>query len=269
MWYPNYSKQYCTADEELPSWNLVLYPVSQFPHYFPGWLDLIKCQKTQRPKTCRFFQVETWLSKVSWILRFTSTEKHPIVQKPNPIKKTNVDLDDIINKIDDANRKAELRSCQNFLVNSERERVRHKIFNYAIENIRAKIVDEKLDHFFNNLQYTAKVNIVFGLILKTIEIGGFRYFYARENITLLDRSKFSCTTDDLTKLKDILNKTDVIASCSRQRMNTTWKIYKLTNLTVFAALFKHVPMGWKDAILPKPLLRNGTINCVTFKENTI
>ena len=42
----------------------------------------------------------------------------------------------------------------------------------------------------------------------------------------------------------------------------------MTNLTVFAALLKDVPVGCKDAVLPEPLLRNGTINCLTFQENT-
>ena len=31
--------------------------------------------------------------------------------------------------------------------------------------------------------------------------------------------------DDLAKLKDILNKIDVIESCSRRRMNIKWKFY--------------------------------------------
>ena len=108
----------------------------------------------------------------------------------------------------------------------------------------------------------------FGFILKNIEDGGFRYFYAHENNTLLDRSKLVCTHDDLAKLKDFLNKTDVIESCSRERMNADWRFYKLTKLTVFAAVLKDVPMGCKDAVLLEPLLRNGTINCLTYDENT-
>ena len=51
-------------------------------------------------------------------------------------------------------------------------------------------------------------------------------------------------------------------------MNTMWRFYQLTNLTVFAALLKDVPMGCKNAVLPKPLLKNHTINCLTFEENT-
>ena len=46
------------------------------------------------------------------------------------------------------------------------------------------------------------------------------FFYAHENNTLLDRSKLVCTKDDLSKLKDILNKTDLIESCSRENLST-------------------------------------------------
>ena len=42
----------------------------------------------------------------------------------------------------------------------------------------------------------------------------------------------------------------------------------MTNLTVFAALLKDVPMGCKNAVLFELLLRNGTINCLTYEENT-
>ena len=179
-----------------------------------------------------------------------------------------VEVEHIGGDVDDHTLREELRSCQHFLVDSELERARHKVFNYAVETLNETIVNEKLDHFFNNLKCAAKVNLAFGFILKNIEDGGFRYFYAHENNTLLDRSKLVCTHDDLAKLKDFLSKTDVIESCSRERMNTKWRFYKLTNLTVFAALHKDVHMGCKNAVLPEPLLRNGTINCLTGEENT-
>ena len=51
-------------------------------------------------------------------------------------------------------------------------------------------------------------------------------------------------------------------------MNTKWRFYRLTNLTVFAALLKDVPMGCKNAVLPEPLLRKRTINCLYYEENT-
>ena len=179
-----------------------------------------------------------------------------------------VDGEHIVGDVEDHSLRKELRSCQLFLVDSELERARHKVFIYAVETLNGTIVNEKFDHFFNNLKCAAKVNLGSGFILKKIEDGGFRYFYAHENNTLLDRSKTVCTRDDLAKMKDFLNKTDAIESCSRERINTKWRFYKLTNLTVFAALLKDVPMGSKNAVLPEPLLRNGRINCLTYEENT-
>ena len=41
----------------------------------------------------------------------------------------------------------------------------------------------------------------------------------------------------------------------------------MTNLTVFADLLKDVPTECKNAVLPEPLLKYCTINCLTFEEN--
>ena len=72
----------------------------------------------------------------------------------------------------------------------------------------------------------------------------------------------------LGKTKDFLNKTDVTESCSREKMNTKWRIYKLTNLSVFAALLKDVPISCSDAVLLKLVLKNHTISCPRYEENT-
>ena len=100
-----------------------------------------------------------------------------------------VDEEHIVGDVEDHKLREELRSCQHFLVDSELERARHKVFNYTVETLNETIVNEKLDHFFNNLKCVAKVNLAFGFILKNIEDGRFRFFYAHENNTLLDRSK--------------------------------------------------------------------------------
>ena len=107
-----------------------------------------------------------------------------------------VDVEHIVGDVEDHRLREELRSCQHFLVDSELERARHKVFNYTVETLNKTIVKEKLDHFFNNLKRAAKVNLAFGFILNYREDGGFRYFYAHESNTLLDRSKPVCTHDD-------------------------------------------------------------------------
>ena len=46
------------------------------------------------------------------------------------------------------------------------------------------------------------------------------------------------------------------------------EVLNLTYLTVFAALLKDVPKGCKNAVLSEPLLKNHTINCLMYEENT-
>ena len=75
-----------------------------------------------------------------------------------------------------------------------------------------------------------------------------------------------CTPDDITNLKKKLQKMDIVDLCTRERANTKWRFYKLTNLTVFAALLKDVPMACKVSVLPEPLLENQYVNCLTFEK---
>ena len=74
--------------------------------------------------------------------------------------------------------------------------------------------------------------------------------------------------DDRAKFKEILKKTDVIESCAKEGSNTKWRFFKLANLTIFAALLRDKTMGCKDAVQPKSLLRNRSINCLTYEQNT-
>ena len=201
---------------------------------------------------------------------FYALRQHRNTQRGTQIGSGTIDVDveHIVGDVEDHSFREELRSCQHFLTDSDLENARRKVFNYAVETLNETIVNEKLDHFFNNLKCAAKVNLAFGFILENIEVERFRYFYAHANNTLLDGSKLVCTHNDLSTVKGFLNKADVIESCRRKRMNTKCRFYKLTNLTVFAALLKDVPMAGKDTVLPEPLLKNQTIICLTYGENT-
>ena len=148
------------------------------------------------------------------------------------------------------------------------ENGRHRVFNFAMSSFDMSSLNDKLDYVFKELKCGAKVNRAFGFVLKNIEDGMCRYFYAHENITIMEKSKLLCTQVERTNLKNRMQKMDFVDICNRERANTKWNFYKFTNLTIFASLLKHVPMGCKDTILPEPLLRNGNVNCVTFEKNT-
>ena len=71
-----------------------------------------------------------------------------------------VDVEPIMGDVEDHRLRKELRSCQHFLVDSELERGRQKVFNYAVETLNETIVKEKPDPFFNNLKCAAKMNLL-------------------------------------------------------------------------------------------------------------
>ena len=154
------------------------------------------------------------------------------------------------------------------MVDSEIQKGRHSVFNFSVNNLTAQVIEEKLDRVLDKLKCVAKLNLALGFILKNIEDGKFRYFYAHENNTLLEQSKLVSNKDDMAKLKEVLKKTDVIESCTKERSNTKWRFFRLTNLTIFAALLKDIPMGCKDAVLPESLLKNHTVICLTYEQNT-
>ena len=61
----------------------------------------------------------------------------------------------------------------------------------------------------------------------------------------MERAKLVCTQADMTNLKDRMQKMDIVDICTRERANTKWKFYKLTNLRISASLLNDVPMGCK------------------------
>ena len=52
-----------------------------------------------------------------------------------------------------------------------------KCFYQAIEKLTTNNVEENCDHVFRNLYCATKVNLAFGMNLKIVETGNFRFFY--------------------------------------------------------------------------------------------
>ena len=84
----------------------------------------------------------------------------------------------------------------------------------------------------------------------------------------MERSKLVCTENDMTNSEDKLQIKNIVDRCTKERVNTKWRLYKLTKITDFAALPKAIPMGCEDAVIHDPLLENHIENCLTFERNT-
>ena len=112
-------------------------------------------------------------------------------------------MEDIVGDVDDQSLREELQLCRHFLVDSEIQKRRYGVFNFAANNLTAQVIEEKLDRVLDKLKCVAKLNLALGFILKNIEDGKFRYFYAHENNTLLEQSKLVSNKDDMAKWKQI------------------------------------------------------------------
>ena len=91
---------------------------------------------------------------------------------------SNIDVEDIVGDVDDQSLREELQSCRQFLVDSGIQKGRHSVFSLAVNNITAQVSEEKLNRVLDNLKCVAKLNLAIGFVLKNIEDGKFRYFYA-------------------------------------------------------------------------------------------
>ena len=134
-------------------------------------------------------------------------------------------MDTLLKDLDDAEVTDELNSCNHFLVDSELEKGRHCFFNLAMSHFKNSFLNEKIDHVFNQLKWAAKINLALELVLKNIEDGTFRYFYAHENNTVKEMSKLLCNQDYEVNLEEKLQKIDNVDHCTRARANTDWMFY--------------------------------------------
>ena len=85
-------------------------------------------------------------------------------------------MEDIVGDVDDQSLREELHLCRYFLVDSGIQKGRHSVFNFAVNNLTAQVIEEKLDRVLDKLKCVAKPNLAPGFILKNIEDGKFRYF---------------------------------------------------------------------------------------------
>ena len=153
----------------------------------------------------------------------------------------------------------ELSACDHFFVDTETANGRHKVFNFQMPKLDTKIINEKLKELFNKLDSAAKINISLGFVLRNIETGEYRYFYAHENNVSIEKNHLLCTKADLITIRAKLETFDFVEQCTQEREITKWRFKLITNVTIFAVLLKNNPMG-TNSVLPDPLLKNHSVN---------
>ena len=122
---------------------------------------------------------------------FYALRQHKTTEHGLQMKSAEFDVRNLF-EVDNADLKEELQACQHFLVDSELEKGRHSVFSFAMSTFDNSLINKKLDLVFSGLKCAAKVNLAFGFVLKNVEDGSCRFFYAHKNNTLMERSKLVC-----------------------------------------------------------------------------
>ena len=76
------------------------------------------------------------------------------------LESKNVDVSELVGPIDDESLKEELQMCEHFLVDSEMENGRQRVFNSAMEILDAHTLSQKLDTVFGKLECAAKLRCI-------------------------------------------------------------------------------------------------------------
>ena len=121
---------------------------------------------------------------------------------------------------------------EHFLVDSETIRGKQHVFNFALTELKAAVMVEKLRVGFANLD---------NLVLRNFESDHYRYYYAHENSLIFNTSQLLNNEKDLDNIIAKLSLEDFVEIAIQERPNTKWKFAFATNMTVFAAILKEIP----------------------------
>ena len=134
------------------------------------------------------------------------------------IQIVNVNLDAFLGDYDDQALRQEFTACQHFLVDSEFVRSRQHVLNFASTNVTRKILREKFQQYFECLHCAAKVNLALGFVLRNVEDGNYRYFYAHEKILLLERSLLIANKEDMAEFQQRPDDLDIVELSTRENL---------------------------------------------------
>ena len=104
---------------------------------------------------------------------FYALRQHKTSEVGVQMKSAEFDVNNLLED-DDADLKEEFHACQHFLVDSELEKGRHRVFNFAMSTFDNSLNIKNMYLVFNVLKGAAKVNLAFVFVLKNVEDGSCR-----------------------------------------------------------------------------------------------
>ena len=123
-------------------------------------------------------------------------------------------------------------------------------YNFVLSDLRPQHFDSLVRSIFYEQTTVFKLNLSFGYILRNIESGELRYFYASfNNNRFLETPYLIRHQEDLEQYLQDFNRQDLLEFIRQQRPDTKWVVHQICNVTFYVnKIIDHV-IGSK-VILP-------------------
>ena len=133
-------------------------------------------------------------------------------------EKKSVVVTQFVQEIDDGRLREKMELCKRFVVDSQMENGRHRVFNFAMDVLDSHASRKKLDTLLVKLKCAANSNVAFGFLLKNVEHRTCRSELADRNNTMVEQSKLMPTIEDSMKVKKVFSYFNMMAACTKCRL---------------------------------------------------
>ena len=124
------------------------------------------------------------------------------------------------------------------------------IYNYPLSNdFTTDTIMSRANEMYDRQQSAFRLNLEFGLILVNTDTGEYRYFVPYSNEALFQRPIYISRRQDLQRLKLRLKRLNITDYIMRQRPDTKWKPFLITNVR-FTVYHLNYPLGIAKTDLP-------------------
>ena len=140
-------------------------------------------------------------------------------------------------------------------------------YNFPVQNLSAN--RNELKNQLNTIakveQGAFKINVGLGVILKNVETNEFRYFIPYKNELVFDSPHVVGNDHTFDRFLEVLENVDIEELSLRQRPDTKWKPFMLTNLTYFV-----YPLGYSfgNGLVPSYIKNNRAIVSLDINPHT-
>ena len=125
---------------------------------------------------------------------------------------------------------------------------------------------EQLRNIYNRQHRAFKVNLSFSFVLRNVETGELRFFYASTNTNLLSSPMLVHNEQTFRDFIEVLRTLDVLEWVRNQRPNSKWTFYRLIQALVTLTRL-NVPVG-APVVLPHYIARHESIISLLSNRHT-